>query len=554
MTIINTIKNEVEAKINVVLTNERVMKITEPIINFYKKTVELINRWKGIVFFLDIKKMHDDAFDWVAEITERGDASNSKNIPADLRQNNPKTILTRSGKLTSGFTLERDWNYGEDAGISQLYITTGILSMVVLNVLGITSLTSLGAVIPFMSGGISSMFALSGLGIFITPILVLIIVGFVQGNFSLLKSFFKFIAYFIAFAVLFSVINMNTNNAFATAFAYSIPAIFMWYLSYTTDRKRAFELLIQAESHNGTLNENFITHDDSNNPKVVQYRKALEDKSPFIEIGTATGRMQRDGDDNAPDAGIEVGLTIKDSGQHIFIEGGTGTGKTWLLNSLLCRFYVYSLYENKKIGVFTADGKGELPYQLQSIQDAIIAPHLIKNLNFLTGLRPEQRINILLAANNDTENAGANQIFKNGGREVGFYAALTQDLLVEMKHIIDPSIEKISSSFNYWEVLAVKILSAGVINEKGECTSHVIINLLKQHPNYGKDKSIDKVVAYINRMQKPDNRELVDSYLANFISWTSQITQNTRLYDWADSEISDIDIYDILKGKNMVLH
>lgn len=529
---------KINEKMHQIANNETVLKITTPIIKFVDKTIILIKSWKGVVVFVNINKMHDKAYDWMCELTQRGDASNSKDIPADLRKNNPKTILTRSGELTSGYTTPNDWSYGEDAGISQLYIASTVIGLVILNVLGLTNISSLP--IPLIAGGLISM---------VGGALGLVVVLLALHKFNMLGGFVKTIFFLLGFSILFSIINYSSNNPIITSLAYSIPAFIMWYLSYSVDRKRGFDLLMQAEAHNSTLGERFIKHDDTANPEVIQIRNALADTSPFIEIGKTTGRMQRDGDSNAPDGGIEMGLTVKDSGQHIFIEGATGTGKSWLLISLMTRFYIYNLYQGKKFGMFLACGKADLPFQLKSIEDAIITPELIKHLNFIQGLRPEQRISILLTANDDNDNAGANQIFKNGGVEIGYFSALLQDKLLEIKHLIDPKVEKISASFNYWQSLGTKIVSPGNLDASNKLISHPIIDLLKQHPNFENDKSIEKLVNYINLMQKPTNRELIESFLANFNGWMSKITQNTRLYDWADSEESDIDIYDILKGK-----
>lgn len=514
--------------------------LLKPAISLTDKVIKFFKKWKGLVALISTKSMHVDSHDWVSEITQRGDAINSKNVPPDLRQVNPRTILTRSGNPTAGYTLQNDWSFGEDAAISQLYITSGIILMTVLNVFGITSTGSLP---------IASLLSLSGAsGLIATAIGSILGLIFLY-TMNMLGAFFKGCMYLVGLFILFTIINMETQSYLITIGAYTFPALLIWYMSYSVDRKRGFQLSLQAESHNGVLNEQFIEHDDTANPQVAQLRKVMEDTSPFVGIGISTGQMSRNGDPNAPDGGVEMGLSVKDAGQHIFIEGATGTGKSWLLNSLLARFYIGMLKQGGKFGAFIGCGKGELPYQLKSMVDQIIAPHLIKNLNFLTGLRPEQRMNILLAANSDKGDAGQNQIFKAGGMEVGYYSALTQDRLVEMKHLIDPAVEKISSSWNYWEAVAVKMLQGGKLDNNGQCISQPIIDLLKQHPNFGTDTSIDKIIVYINKMQKPDNRQLVDSFLANFISWTSPISQNTRLYDWNDSETSDIDIYDILLGK-----
>lgn len=490
--------------------------------------------------FLNVKGMQADALDWTNEITQRGGIYSSPLIPEDLRNSKNRTILSRSGKKVSGLTLPADWNIGSDPGITQLYIATAFLFMIVLNVFGITSLST-GI---FSMGVMGLIYAVGGLG---ASILTAFLVGkhLLKMNVSkLLRPLWSVLALALAYVL----INLPINSNIFTTCLYLVPALIIFLSSYREDNLRALALRRQANLHGGTLNEKFVNASKMSDPLVSQITQASKDSTPFISSGIATGEFQNQGDINAPEAGRVVGFTLQDLFTHLFLFGKSGGGK-----SRYFRYLAYVLYKLEKItgikmGFLVMDGKGDLPYEVASVLDGIFAPHLVKNLMILGDLRPEQVVEVILAGNGANENAGANEVFRAGGAELLYYALLLRQKLREMKDIkcSEPLVSGISGSTNYLVQLGKWLAELGK-NVDGKF-SHPIMSLLAFHPRATTDKGITKIIEYLTMNQNPDKQELVQSYLANFLLWLSPLTQNEALYDWADSETSDLEILDILKG------
>ncbi|SDK23235.1 TraM recognition site of TraD and TraG [Methylophilus rhizosphaerae] len=516
----------------------------KPVNTFFSKVVHIIKQWKGLVVFLNVKGMQKEALEWTNEITQRGGIYSSSIVPADLRNTKNRTILSKSGKKIAGLCLPKDWNGGSDPGISQLYIAIVFSLMILLNVLGITGLGNIASSFNFFM--IASVIG-SIVGTFLTVMLVAKFLFMVN-----MKTFLKPMGIFLSIALAYIAINLNIDSWIFTTFLYIVPAFIIFASSYREDMKRALELRKQVGAHGGTLNEKFVNSEKLSNPLVNQISNALKDSTPYIESGTALGNFQDQGDINAPESGNTIGFTLQDLYTHLFVFGKSGGGKSRYLRYLAYKLYAIERMSGKKMGYLVLDGKGDLAYELEATLDAIIAPHLVKNLMIFGDLRPEQIVEVILNASGSNQNAGANEIFRLGGAELLYYSLLTRQKLLEMKSLDNQSEDfmkatsSISGSTNYIIKLGKMLTEVGTFID-GKF-SHPIVSILEFHPNLFSDKGITKILDYITLNQNKENQETIQSFFANFMSWLSPLTQNESLYDWADSETSDIDILDILKG------
>lgn len=513
-------------------------------ISFFSKVVHIIKQWKGLVAFLNVKGMQQEALEWTNEITQRGGIYSSPLVPADLRNSKNRTILSKSGKKIAGLCLPKDWNGGSDPGITQLYIAIVFSLMILLNVLGITSMGN-----PFGSMGLLTVFSVVG-GVLLTGLSIMLVAKYLF--LISMKTFLKPLGVFTAIALAYVAINLNIDSWLFTTFLYIVPAFIIFGLSYREDMKRALELRKQVSAHGGTLNEKFISGDNLSNPLVSQIHNALKDPTEYIESGTALGNFQEQGDINAPEAGNTVGFTLQDLFTHLFVFGKSGGGKSRYLRYLAYKLFYLEKMTGRKMGYFILDGKGELAHELQATLDLIIAPEYVKNLMIFGDLRPEQIVEVVLNANGSNQSAGNNEIFRTGGAELLYYSLLTRQKLLEMKAMTDKSadfydaISSVSASTNYIIKLGKYLTQVGTM--ENDSFTHPVISMLSYHPNINSDKGISKILDYIMMNQNEDIQETIQSYFANFISWLSPLTQNEALYDWADSETSDIDILKVLEG------
>lgn len=507
-------------------------KVLEPIGNFMSKTIHLIKQWKGLVVFSNINKMHNEAHKWMTNITSKGGIFSNPNIPPDLMEKNNKTILTADGKLVSGQVLISDYNFGEDAGIAELYLGLIVFGMIVLNIFGISKTLTFDSIFLIGKGA-------GGLAI-IVALLAVFVKSF--------KPFATFLFFILYLVFIYSIINFQTDSLLLSIIAYSIPSLLVFFVSYNKDKKRAVELLAQSQKHNSTAGDSFVSA-NVDTPKVNQIRKAMADKTPFIEIGQATGSFYDNGDSHAPAKGITMGLTVNDLSQHLLITGKSGTGKSYTIRAVVGQIYIQSLKANVSIGIMVMCGKGDLAYEVSPVLDEIITPERVLNLNILNGIRPEQFQRILLTTNNvDLSKAGANLVFTQGAASIAYFVALTREKLLEMKTIALQEGIEVKASLNYMIKIANELMAPGYYKD-GVLVSHPMITLLEKHPNYKKDMSIDSIIDYLHSVHKEKQGELLESFLANFNGWMSVFTQNTRFLNWCNSETSDIDITEILKGK-----
>lgn len=526
---------------------DKVIEKSKPKNTFFSKVIHIIKQWKGLVAFMNVKGMQQDSLEWTNEITQRGGIYSSPLVPEDLRNSKNRTILSKSGKKISGLTLPKDWNIGSDPGISQLYIATTFIFMILLNVFGITSMGATG----FSSFGSSMLY---GIGAFFFSILTCIISAKLLLGINV-GSILKKLKYILLLVVAFVAINLNIDSVLFTTFLYIVPALIIFGSSYREDNKRALELRRQANIHAGTLNEKFVSSNKMSNPLVSQISNALKDKTPFIEAGKALGNFQDQGDINAPEAGRTIGFTLQDLFTHLFIFGKSGGGKSRYLRYIAYKLFHIEKMSGNKMGYFVLDGKADLPYELAPVLDAIIAPHLVKNLMIFGDLRPEQIVEVILNATNSNGNAGANEIFRKGGAELLYFALLARQKLLEIKNSETKNdahmklISSISGSTNYIVKLGQMFTEKGTWGGfNNQIFEHPLVALLSLHPKAHSDKGIAKIYEYIDNNQNDEQQKLVQSFFANFMSWLSPLTQNEALYDWADSETSDIDILDVLKG------
>ncbi len=94
----------------------------------------------------------------------------------------------------------------------------------------------------------------------------------------------------------------------------------------------------------------------------------LKDESIF-EIGTATGIMHRRNVPGAPLAGSPICIDSEQIRRHIWAEGPTGIGKTYLfIKPMFYRVVIEAKWaEGRKIGAYVTDGKGVLASQLMDV-------------------------------------------------------------------------------------------------------------------------------------------------------------------------------------------
>jgi len=170
---------------------------------------------------------------------------------------------------------------------------------------------------------------------------------------------------------------------------WAIPA-FLFVAKILVDKhplsKRAAELEV-AEAIEGTT---FIAAGGvpwGNIPETARKKQvdiAIRDKTPIVELGTATGLFAARGDFFAPNAGIPFVLSLRDLQNHLLVLGGVGSGKT----SGVLRPIAQQVGGFDKTGLIVLDGKGALPRELGAIPGLTLIDPASASVSLVSGLDP----------------------------------------------------------------------------------------------------------------------------------------------------------------------
>ncbi|WP_443096646.1 hypothetical protein ACTT2I_10445 [Stenotrophomonas sp. PUT21] len=182
------------------------------------------------------------------------------------------------------------------------------------------------------------------------------------GRWSRLKSFFGWSAG-IAVALVTTMILPPVIAGFAW-FALAGAYGFVYYARDYKERT----LVLQSQSARFQLGKHGLLESSTAEALEAQVRKALADKSPFIQFGTALGHQKKKGARFCYDTNSPAGITIEDMFMHTMIWAESGMGKSayirWLMAEILksgypCAFAVFC-------------GKGALAGEVRGMLETVI--------------------------------------------------------------------------------------------------------------------------------------------------------------------------------------
>ncbi|MER3447403.1 MAG: hypothetical protein C4294_18525 [Nitrospiraceae bacterium] len=485
---------------------------------------DILKRWKPISVFMRVDKLKQESLDWTNEVTQRGGVYSSSIVPKDLRNTKGRSILTRSGKLVAGVTLFRDWNKGEDAGINPLIMAMIFGAMISYNVFH-----------TIFSSNDPTSFIQIGFTAFIFLVAYLL---------TMSPTFFDILIIGAMFAATFGAMTLGAHTLLGSILSYAAPAMFIFGSNKLRDNRRAKLLRFQASEHMDTMGEAHIENNETGNPLVVQINKALKDRTAFIQLGTATGTFQKNGDMNAPEPGTEFGLTIDDLSRGALILGKSGTGKSFTLRHILKGVVDGFQVQGKKIGMFITCGKGELAHEVAPFLDVIINPETVKNLNIIENLSPENYTKIIADENGANKVTGDNKIFVDSAFEGTYYGSVVHELLKDIRD----QIPGYKYNLTYRRLVSRKCFELGNIDSNGNLVSHPLIDALKAHPEFGTNIQINDAIDFITSNQNETVQKMLQGINKQMDSWISGIFQSKGLRAWADCETSDFDLNQVAYG------
>lgn len=164
--------------------------------------------------------------------------------------------------------------------------------------------------------------------------------------------------------------------------------------------------------------------------KHMQAKKAQQDTTPLLVIGTATGWLTKKHYPFAPDEGVEMCLSALDLTKHLLCYGQTGSGKSTGVARPIAKQWILSRYG----GFLCLDGKGALPGELSSLIEVMIAPGI--------SYAPFQGLDghgIATALNSAAKAVGAadakNAVWTEGASDLIRYAAVIFEALHQHERV-----------------------------------------------------------------------------------------------------------------------
>lgn len=437
-------------------------------------------------------------------------------IPADLVDSTPRMLMTKDGRQVEGYVLGEDRYHGADStATSLMYIALPVISALAwflagfsLNLgsaallLALPYLYALGQgegpaeavkasilllLLPYgLALGVDSSIgadrllalvsSLGGGGKVIAGAVSLVVLTVLIFLWSLLfgneqtgvgfntitervKDAVKWSAVIVAMAVVVSFLPPYLAPVYSFALACLYP------MFYTEKNFKARGLLLKEQGEKYNLGTQGKLTDSHVPARISQAKNAAKDKSPMINLGTATGFLTTKHYPYAPDEGGEMSLSCADFSTHFLGFGETGSGKT----STMARNIILQYKRSRFGGALIRCGKGSLPGELRGIIDIMVEPGM-KFAPF-EGLDAKQIQIVLKSLVGDNDK---NPIWPLGAGEfvlhiTNLHEALYKHELAYIAFATDEA-RALENQINYAEADLAKLVSRGVSQSSTEKT------------------------------------------------------------------------------------
>ncbi|MEL6323307.1 MAG: hypothetical protein AAFQ84_03645 [Pseudomonadota bacterium] len=262
--------------------------------------------------------------------------------------------------------------------------------------------------------------------------------------------------------------------------------------------------------------------------QAAQIATAMDDPSPVLKLGTATGMLAERGDYFAPTQGLPFVLSMHDLKRHTLVTGGVGSGKT----SGILRPAAIQAGAWENVGVLLLDGKMAMPREIAAVVPGFETVDPASCTVSLTqDLEPQDIVGVLadlFAGRHD------NPFFINGARQVLHNAAV-----IAKEHGIETgaptytlaNIWECASDEDYRGRLLEEIEAAGAVSDQ-------VVTAAKFFETFDAEGDSSKGDSGI---------------LSTARGWIFSITQHAHLEAWAKAATDEpgLDILGRLNGRKM---
>ena len=368
-------------------------------------------KFKALSLLFPIKSIIIEEETFVDSCARSHHNSHHPDVSPDLQDKHGTFQLTENGFPVTGNLLPEQFHVGTQSPALPVYLALWSVVAMFSGILQTAGVTSIGSLLTFLY--IAGFVGFFGIGATLLVSVLILAPGLA------LSAVSPFLAQ----------LHVDVENI-AIVIAL-LPAFLPLVYSFFKTRREASRLAYEGAVSKGAVLA--APRSMPNAARLEQDANDLHDKTHFIQLGTATGRLAKNGDELAPDKGLPFGAKSADFSKHLMIFGATGSGKTTSgLRPVWMGFIEEEKTTGERFGAFVGDGKAQLPNDFKAHLDYLIHPSLIKHFNVLEGISPEVFARSLEKVNVKGKSSGNADYFNSSARNLIYYAALFHDAFVAM--------------------------------------------------------------------------------------------------------------------------
>lgn len=325
------------------------------------------------------------------------------------------------------------------------------------------------------------------------------------------------------------------------------------YWNHKQEKVRAARIAYQSKHGSGDIKNLGNT---SAAKRLKQAQAAEKDKSGFIPLGRATGKLTQYGDGFAPDKGLQMGFTCHDLRTHIHGFGKTDGGKSFNLHTPIIQWWNI----HGAGGTLVLDGKGAAGEELLA---SFIAKYGLKHrvllikpgirLGLMEGLSPHDFIDAISdiggAKKTEQSQSDAEKFFITQAYTLGLNIAII------LRVLIDDELDRGAKRNFFWHIDSYDRLKAtlkrdfdnsaiaqdddaqadALTQEEKKSVARQILEYVDRLPA-GRDPIVQDALRFLEFDFWTMPEDTAGSVVATLDTWIKPLLQHPELRPWASTE------------------
>jgi hypothetical protein len=528
-----------------------------------------VGRWVGRT--LGLQETMERAQREAVELTERWDVPQGDEVPADLRDTQPRFWLTRAGQQIAGRLDVNDMAEGSQSAAAPILLV--LFPLLAVLALALSAVAPWLGILPLLFVPPLMVLAWQATNSWLWPLVALVVgvvmpllgstTGFgmslrnpmdlfvMMGTLSFLVLGGAFMAQsfatgirngiilvvgFVAIQGISQLLPASLGQAVWFAIGCFLPIIY----AHAILKARAMSLIVDAHSH---MSEILAGHATAHvGARKQQAEAAARDISPVMSLGVATGIFAKMRDPFAPDPHLPFVISADhDLSTHLIVLGSTGTGKTsGVIRPLVKQWLAAAIG-----GALILDGKGGLAGEFRDMPDYMLIEPGVTDIALLQGLGPRDALMCLSAqAGNGSQASESSKFFTASAREMLRHALVMLDAVVRYEK------GQVAENCRQWrwalhDVFELLVRMQRVTPDQQNRANDLLLYAAGM-PEYEESSILVDAINYFENLAVGVD-ETRSNIWATVQSWLSPIMSDERLLPWAKRE-QGADVTEALHG------